>query len=78
MRLHANLRLRCNTTLYHLFPKILFKNPNKFFFLDSGEKARISRTPRVRQRRVFLPLTEKNNIQLLATKKEKEKENKFK
>ena len=42
----------------------------KIIFLVSGEKARISRTLRVRQRRVFLPLTEKNNIQPLAIKKE--------
>ena len=37
-------------------------------FLVSGEKARIFRTLSFRQRRVFLPLMEKNNIRPLAIK----------
>ena len=42
----------------------------KFNFLVSDKKAGISRTLRIRQKRASLPLTEKNNIQPLAIKKE--------
>ena len=62
-----------NLIEFYTLKKFSFKrwrSIKKWRFLVSGVKARISRTFHVRLKHVFLPLTEKNNIQPLAIKKE--------